>query len=200
MRNPLDPFSKVLDEQSHWDPEWYSWLTDLTASIAALQSSITALQSPIPGSVIGSGYGETTTFLSTAAQMAGGADTIPQQTDGMSLLTATITPKAATSKLRVSVTAPASSDGLFGFWFALFRDSTAPAIAATAEHVAAGSIIMTVAFGVQVPSNSTAPTTFRLRFGNFNTVTQTVTVNGNPSSGRRLGGSLRVQIEILELA
>jgi hypothetical protein len=47
MRNPLDPFSKVVDEQSHWDPEWYSWITDVASTATKSESNITALQAQI---------------------------------------------------------------------------------------------------------------------------------------------------------
>lgn len=69
MRAPLDPFSGVVDEKRHWDPEWYSWLTELAttttkgettdaqlkAQILVLQAQIAALQAvppqPPPGMV-----------------------------------------------------------------------------------------------------------------------------------------------------
>jgi len=47
MRAPLDPFSKVTDEKSRWDPEWYSWLTDLSTSTTQLQAQIVQLQQQI---------------------------------------------------------------------------------------------------------------------------------------------------------
>lgn len=34
MRAPLDPFSEVVDGNRHWNPEWYSWLTELVSSIS----------------------------------------------------------------------------------------------------------------------------------------------------------------------
>jgi|KBSMisStandDraft_5_1062788.scaffolds.fasta_scaffold722347_2 hypothetical protein len=47
MKAPLDPFSRVTDEQSHWDPEWYSWLQDLFTTTTQLQANVVTLQTAL---------------------------------------------------------------------------------------------------------------------------------------------------------
>jgi len=47
MKAPLDPFSRVTDEQSHWDPEWYSWLQDLFTTTTQLQANVATLQTSL---------------------------------------------------------------------------------------------------------------------------------------------------------
>ena len=149
------------------------------------------------GSVINSAYAELTTHTTTTAAMAGGADTIPQQTDGVQLLTVSITPTASTSKLRVHVSLPATISTAVSFWAALFRDSTAAAIAAVMQTTSADGVNSLV-MNVEVTAGSTSATTFKIRFGNFNGVASTLAVNGI-SSARRLGGAQRVAITVLEL-
>src|SRR4029077_6589060 len=70
-------------------------------------------------------YAEATAYITTIAAMAGALDTRPQQTDGIQLLTASITPKRAANKLRIQATIPFGSTQALGAWFALFRDNTA---------------------------------------------------------------------------
>ena len=47
MRAPLDPFSKVTNEDSRWDPEWYSWLQDLSTTTTQLQANVVTLQASL---------------------------------------------------------------------------------------------------------------------------------------------------------
>src|SRR6185436_14678924 len=79
-------------------------------------------------------YAESTAYISTSIQMVGAVDTIPQQTDGIQLLTASIIPKRVANKLRIQATIPFGSTQALGAWFALFRDNTAAAIDAAVAY------------------------------------------------------------------
>lgn len=90
--------------------------------------------------------------------------TIPQNTEGKQLLTATIVPKNASSTLRIEVCIPLGSNSGNGWAGALFRDSTANALAACG-----GPISNTVPGGITlvhyVAAGSTASTDFKFRYG-----------------------------------
>lgn len=141
-------------------------------------------------------YAESTAYLNTTAAMAGALDTKPQQTDGVQLLTASITPKRATNKLRIEATIPFGSVGDNGVWFALFQDSVASAIhagiAAAAKNTASIAKLL-----VDIPAGSTTPTTIKLRFGNLTGNKDVLAINGG-ATARWMGGASRVTLMITE--
>lgn len=141
-------------------------------------------------------YAESTAYLNTTVAMAGALDTKPQQTDGVQLLTASITPKRATNKLRIEATIPFGSVGDNGIWFALFRDSTAAAIHAVISNAAKNDASI-AKLDIEVPAGTTSPTTIKLRFGNLKGDNQVIAVNGN-STARWMGGASRVTLRITE--
>jgi len=94
---------------------------------------------------------------------------VPQQTEGVEILTCSITPSSATSNLLITVRTFVSETVNTGnrITGALFRDATLDAIASSMAPnnetaISAGEIVLQI----RVPSNSTAPTTFKLRVGN----------------------------------
>lgn len=124
-------------------------------------------------------------------------DTIPQQTEGVEIMTASITPKASTSKLRVTVTlqlgvANAITPGTIA---SLFRDAGADAIAACGNWNDTTDF-SSVTFTALVDAVATASTTFKVRVGRQS---GTVEVNGYNGS-RVLGGSMPSTITIEEIA
>lgn len=140
-------------------------------------------------------YAETTAYLQTTAAMAGGNDTVPRNTDGAQLLTASITPKRATNKLHIQATIPFGTTGS-PVWFALFRDSTAAAIAAAVD-AAAKDTTSIARFNADITAGTISSTTIALRFGNLIGGKQIIAVNGN-STGRWMGGASRVTLSITE--
>lgn len=90
-------------------------------------------------------------------------NTIPQQTEGFEIITATITPKSASSVLYINV--QLFLDAVTTRWplGAIFRDSTANAIAAWAWG--AGSYPYPASASCFTNSSSTASTTFKCRIG-----------------------------------
>lgn len=91
---------------------------------------------------------------------------IPQQTEGAELFTISITPKLATSKLRITVNTSGAhlTSGTQYYTIALFRDSGANAIGA--RTVIVGQFLPADNTMIkQVDSTSTASTTFKVRVG-----------------------------------
>ena len=145
-------------------------------------------------------YVETTAYATTTVQMIGAVDTVPQQTDGVQLLTASITPKRASNKLRIQARVPFSSSGAGASgsaWFALFRDNAAAAISATVLTSPQKDDGMNAALDIDVPVGSLATTTIKLRYGNVKGDNQTIGINGS-STARWMGGASRATLSITE--
>ena len=128
-------------------------------------------------------------------------DTIPQITEGNEYMTLAITPRSATSKLRIDVVwqgansaAPASTSN---FVTALFQDATANALASEMVSQLATSAILFASFTHYMTSGTTSSTTFRVRAGSG--TAGTTTFNGQ-SAARLYGGSLASSITITEYA
>jgi len=141
-------------------------------------------------------YAESTAYMSTSIQMVGAVDTIPQQTDGIQLLTASIIPKRSTNKIRIQATVPFGSTQALGAWFALFRDNTAAAIDAAVAFAPDKNKGAIARLDIDVMAGTTAATTIKLRCGNLNGSVQTLGING--ATARWLGGASRVTLSITE--
>lgn len=147
------------------------------------------------GSIINRAYAEVLTSSTTTAAIPTD-DTIPQITEGTEVITCAYTPLLSTSKLRIRIRMPVACSSNATLVLALFRDSTANALAANLQEIAGASNGSTVlALETEVDASSTSATTFRARVG---TNTGTVTWNGIGGS-RRLGGVSRITIVIDEI-
>lgn len=142
-------------------------------------------------------YAETTAYSTTSLAMVGTIDTMPQQTDGAQLLTASITPKRASNKLRIQAAVPFAAAGTGGIWFALFRDNTPAAIYATVFNLASKNDGNVATLDVDIPASTTSPTTIKLRCGNLYGVNQIIGINGS-STARWMGGASRATLSIME--
>jgi hypothetical protein len=121
-------------------------------------------------------------------------DTIPQKTEGDEYMTLAITPTRSTSKLRIDVVvygAQAANDRL---GTALFQDTTADAIAATATLVDTNWDSVSTCRHTMT-SATTSETTFKVRCGSQSG--GTFTFNGS-GSVRKLGGVGASSITITE--
>ena len=120
-------------------------------------------------------------------------DTIPQKTEGDEVLTATIVPRSATSKLLIEFFAPfALSAVTTASEVALFQDATAGALSAHSfrhTNVAFLSHFMT--------SGTASSTTFKIRMGPEGTP-KSVYVNGDTAGNRVLGGVSLATLKITE--
>lgn len=111
-------------------------------------------------------------------------DTIPQNTEGTQLITATITPISASSKIRIRGVVFGSVNTGAYLCAALFKDSNASASYATWQYT---NSITTMPFEFQESSGSTSARTYKIRIGTDNGTT--IRVNGD-TVGNRLGGGV----------
>lgn len=123
-------------------------------------------------------------------------DTIPQITEGDEYMTASITPTASTSTLEVEVSIMVTSSVLTWVTAALFRDSTANALAAAMVYGVTTTTGGFITFKHRVVAGSTSATTFRVRAGG--SAAGTTTFNG-VSGGRQLGGVMASSITVTEV-
>lgn len=123
-------------------------------------------------------------------------DTIPQIGEGAEVLTATITPKSASStivvKAHVYGTTGSTATGVI---IALFRDATANAIAASMSRPGV-DIGVDVNVGCEVSAAATSATTFRLRVGSTSSGNA---VRWGGAGGRFFGDIPKVWLELVEL-
>lgn len=112
-------------------------------------------------------------------------DTIPQITEGTQLLTLNITPRFASSKIRLTFNGFASADAASAITVALFRVGTSNALKATQANVA--SINTRIELNIDwIDSPATTTTqTYTIRAGPNNVVAR---MNGT-SAARLLGGA-----------
>ena len=124
-------------------------------------------------------------------------DTIPQITEGVEVVTATITPTSATSTLLIMAHVPVNnSSSQDRGTIALFQDATSDALEASFIDFTDNNIGLTANLMYSGVSGTTSATTFRIRVGND--TTSTVTINGQGGT-RRYGGVSNARIEILEV-
>jgi hypothetical protein len=93
-------------------------------------------------------------------------DTIPQNTEGLEILTLAITPTNASSTLQITATVTVSGGGLVSVAGALFVDSTANAIAANLNTVEASGYFSFLTVVASISAGSTSARTYKLRIGN----------------------------------
>lgn len=123
-------------------------------------------------------------------------DTIPQNTEGDEYMTLSITPKSATNKLVIRVTALLSNSAanreLIG---ALFQDSNANALAANCVFMATATGRCIVILEHEMTAGTTLSTTFKFRAGAD--AAGTTTFNGL-SAGRLFGAITKSSMVITE--
>jgi len=124
-------------------------------------------------------------------------NTIPQNTEGTELFTVAITPKSATSKLLISATLQMTQNP--GGWvaIAIFQDSTANAVMATAAYLSSATGGFPVTLTSSMTSGTTSSTTFKLRYGPSASGTTSVNSNG---SGQLFGGVCISTMTVTEIA
>lgn len=123
-------------------------------------------------------------------------DTIPQNTEGDQYLSQSITPKSATSKLKIDIRLNVGVATNNQVIMALFQDSNVNAIASSSTYMptTAGDGIITLTH--YMTSGTTSSTTFNVRAGI--SPSGTLTVNGL-SGARKLGGVSASSIIITEI-
>lgn len=124
-------------------------------------------------------------------------DTIPQNTEGNQYMSVTITPQSASSTLMVDCLGSFATDaGAANFTVALFRDSTANAVAAQMSRFINLNVPQPFPLSYVTTSGSTSSTTFSFRAGLA--AAGTTTFNG-ASGARLLGGAMYSYCKVVEV-
>jgi hypothetical protein len=92
-------------------------------------------------------------------------DSIPQNTEGKEFMSATITPQNANNSIEIQIVIYGAASVAAVITVAIFRDTTADAIAATTQQVSVNNGRSTINTFVRVSAGSTSPTTFKIRAG-----------------------------------
>lgn len=125
-------------------------------------------------------------------------DTIPQNTEGVEVMTLAITPTNASNKLKIEVvthnTHSIGSPHHEGV--ALFQDSIAGALA-TGKQSGGSGFGMEYSFNHYMAAGTTSATTFKVRIGSSGA--GTMTFNGSDGA-RQYGGVMASSITITEIA
>ena len=151
------------------------------------------------GTVIDRAYAEYTANTSITAVIPWD-DTIPQNTEGTQILSVSITPKKTTSRVRARFHCFGAVDGAVAAIFeaALFRNSTADALAATETGTTITTNgIQNLEIVFEDSPGSTSAQTYNVRVG-VNSAGN-LRVNGN-STGRHFGGVARATLVLEEIA
>lgn len=122
-------------------------------------------------------------------------DSIPQSNEGDQYMSLAITPKSATSKLKITVVGNFGLSSADEFGMALFQDSTADALAVASVLGSATSTVQAVIV-YEMVSGTTSATTFKVRAGVSGGTT--ITFNGR-GAGRIYGGKMASSITIEEI-
>ena len=153
--------------------------------------------SALSGSIVKSVYSENSAFTSTNAVIPFD-DTIPQNTEGIEILSASITPISSSNKIRVRVSlyTGAGVNGSVTGIFSVFRDSISNALFATSKYNAASYQTNHIEFEFYDLPSSVSPITYKVRIGT-NASTEPITINGTNS--RKFGGVARCTLVLEEI-
>ena len=124
-------------------------------------------------------------------------NTIPQNTEGTEFMTLAITPRSATSKLKIEVIMQTSNSVASWCIVALFQDSIANALATGWGYIdtaTAGDCVTIVHY---MTSPGTGTYTFKVRGGPA--AASTFGINGQAGVAARYGGTLASSITITEV-
>ena len=136
-----------------------------------------------------------TTYTGTAVAIPYD-DTIPQITEGLELMTVTITPTNATSRLRIDFGGMFATSAANYMTVALFRDATANALDAYGTAPLDANTTTWAGLSFEVIAGSTSATTFRIRFGPN---AGSAYVNGTLAT-RKYGGVSAATLRVTEIA
>jgi hypothetical protein len=183
-------------------------LQAMTQSVVGSFSSVMFQAFPISGIKGPPGDATPGTLIQTVSFQTGAVatgttiipvdNTVPQITEGNEYMTCAITPRSATSKLVIEVTAYLSSSiaGTANIVAALFQDSAANALAAGWVSAPNTGSMVNIVFKHTMVSGMTSPTTFRMRAGAH--AAGTTTFNGSGGAAY-LGGVMASSIVIQEV-
>ena len=152
----------------------------------------------LPGEIVQTRRATTSSRVNVTVSTPLIDDSIPQNTEGVEVLTQAVTPRSATSLMRVSAHAIGTIGAVTTMTLALYRDSVANALGAaisTTSNANAYAIEGAVAISEQSPGTSAA--TYKLRIGKTN---GDVYINGSNSTTRIFGGVAATWLQVEEIA
>lgn len=161
-------------------------VTKNAASVALTNKDLTSSTNTYPNGMALQTVTSTYTAVATGTTILPLDDSIPQITEGTEFMTVTITPKYATSLLVVEAVSMIANTIVTNVSVALFRDSTANALAASTLTIPGNSFNLPLPLSHSVTSGSTSATTFRIRMGP--SAASTMTFNG--IAGSRFFGAI----------
>ena len=141
-------------------------------------------------------YAENRTYSSGTTQFVLD-DTIPQNTEGFQIVTASITPKSTGNRLRIEVRVPCTLSNSSRFGLGLFRDSVGDALAFDIDYNANAGVMQQISLFHEMEAGTTSEIVFNARIGPI-AASRTIYLNGS-ASARLYGGALAVTITITEI-
>lgn len=135
---------------------------------------------------------------STATATSAGADNIMTTSDGteVTAFQTTITPKATTDKLIITLSLNYSDSGQVRCMTGLFQDATVNALASIQTLTSNTGTLMTTGFTFVMAAGTTSATTFKIRIGCISA--STITINGEAGS-RKGGGIITSSLTVMEV-
>jgi hypothetical protein len=152
----------------------------------------------LPGEIVQTRRATTSARTNVTVSTPALDDSIPQNTEGVEILTQSVTPRSAASLMRVSAHTCGLVDGATSMTLALYRDSVANALAAAVSTTAAGNgYALEGAIGVSEQSPGTSEVIYKLRIGK---TSGNIYINGSNSTTRIFGGVAATWLQIEEIA
>jgi hypothetical protein len=151
-----------------------------------------------------SGFGKVVQYVQTTSNTSGSTTSvipddasIPQNTEGYELFTASITPTSATNKLLITSSVALAGAGVCRLLICLFQDSTADALAVS-DVVSSGSNQGgTGALAYWMDAGTTSSTTFKIRIG---PTVNTCYFGRKSTVDPYFGGTMQHNLTIIEYA
>jgi hypothetical protein len=165
---------------------------DFAVPISGWAANNTATNVSFAGKVVQRVHQVYTTYTSTASVIPWD-DTIPQNTEGTEIITASITPTSASSKVVVILNMPYYVVGGNYGVACLFRDSVADALQVTMGSAGFQGF---VGMEYEESAGSTSSRTYKVRVGPAQT--DTMYLNGN-NGGRKHGGVMAITLTLVEI-
>jgi ribosomal protein L11 len=150
---------------------------------------------PLPGQVVQIARSDVGT-VATGTTQTPIDNTIPQNTEGDQYLSKAITPTSACNILNASAALQLAVSTAANVCVAMFRDSTANAIASMLSTISNTAYSLGININTSFLANSAVTTTLKVRAGQPGV--NTMTINGNAGAGV-FGGTMNSYLELREI-